>query len=212
MSDNLVFGNPTIDIAPLLKKSTYLDSLSNEINSYVPPANNSTEAQKEIQALIEYTNTLSQNPALYSRYKLYDEKLSSIFSEKLDTVGINNTLNLINEIKEDVTTILVKTKFHFQRIRPYQLAYYYNLPLYPFPSVSANTPSYPSGHAFISVVIANVLGNHYPTFYKPLMVLADDICNSRLYMGLHYESDVKFGKYMAELVINHPDFKAKYKL
>jgi hypothetical protein len=212
MSDNLVFGNPTIEIAPLLKKSTYLDSLTNEINSYTPPANNSTESQQELQALVEYVNNLSQNPALIERYNLYDKGLSSLFAEKLDKVGISDTFNLIKEIEEDITTILVKTKFHFQRIRPYQLAYYYNVPLYPFPSVTANTPSYPSGHAFQATVIGNVLGNNYPTFFRPIMELVDDICNSRMYMGLHYESDIKFGKYMADLVVNHPDFKAKYKL
>lgn len=212
MSDNLVFGNPTIDIAPLLKKSTYLDSLTNEINSYIPPANNSTESQKELQALVEYVNNLSQNPALIARYNIYDKGLSSLFAEKLDKVGISDTFNLIKEIEEDITTILVKTKFHFQRIRPYQLAYYYNVPLYPFPSLTANTPSYPSGHAFQATVIGNVLGNNYPNFFRPIMELVDDICNSRMYMGLHYESDIKFGKYMAELVVNHPEFKEKYKL
>lgn len=212
MSDNLVFGNPTIDIAPLLKKSTYLDSLTNEINSYIPPANNSTESQQELQALVEYVNNLSQNPALIARYNIYDKGLSSLFAEKLDKVGVSDTFNLIKEIEEDITTILVKTKFHFQRIRPYQLAYYYNVPLYPFPSLTANTPSYPSGHAFQATVIGNVLGNNYPNFFRPIMELVDDICNSRMYMGLHYESDIKFGKYMAELVVNHPEFKEKYKL
>jgi hypothetical protein len=212
MSDNLVFGNPTIDIAPLLKKSTYLDSLTNEINSYTPPANNSTEAQQELQALVEYVNTLSQNPALIARYDIYDKGLSTLFAEKLDKVGISDTFSNIKNIEDDITTILIKTKFHFQRIRPYQLAYYYNVPLYPFPSLTANTPSYPSGHAFQATVIGNVLGNNYPNFFRPIMELVDDICNSRMYMGLHYESDIKFGKYMAELVVNHPEFKEKYKL
>lgn len=213
MSDNLVFGNPTIEIAPLLKKSSYLDSLTNEINSYIPPANNSAEVQQELQKLVELVTELSQSHLLLTRYQIYDQLfLGNVFSDKLKKVGVSDTIDTIRQITEDIAPILVKTKFHFQRIRPYHLAYYYNIPLYPFTSVSAQSPSYPSGHAFQATVIAEVLGNHYPAFYNPIMELAEDICKSRMYMGLHYESDIKFGKYMADLVVNHPDFKAKYKL
>lgn len=212
MSDNLVFGNPTIDLAPILKKSSFLDSLQKEINSYAPPANNSTEAQQELQELVNYTTSLSQNELLQNRYEFYDKDLDVYMSNSMLKVGIDNSLNIIKSIKEDITPLLVKTKFHFQRIRPYQLSYYYNIPLYPFPSVSAQSPSYPSGHAFQATVFANVLGNYFPKFYNPLMELAEDISVSRLYMGLHYPSDVKFGKYMADLVVNHPEFKEKYKL
>jgi len=57
-----------------------------------------------------------------------------------------------------------------------------------------------------------VLGNIYPQYYQSLQNLAEDISNSRLYLGLHYQSDIDFSKYCAELVLNHPDFIKKYKL
>ena len=47
---------------------------------------------------------------------------------------------------------------------------------------------------------------------QALQQLAEDISISRLYLGLHYESDAEFGKYCADVVLNHPDFKRKYKL
>jgi membrane-associated phospholipid phosphatase len=84
--------------------------------------------------------------------------------------------------------------------------------LYPFPSETANSPSYPSGHSVQSKLYADVLGNKYPKYYKQLQALAADIIESRLDMGLHYPSDILFSEYVSELCLNHPDFKKKYRL
>jgi len=210
MSDNLLFGNPTIDIAPLLKKESYLDTLLGELQSFAPPPNaNSTE---ELQNIINYTQLLSQNNNVLDRYLYYDTNFEEYISNSLTKVGIEETIDFIKEIKEDIKPLLVKVKFHYQRIRPRTLATYFNLPLFPYTSYSADTPSYPSGHAFQSKVYCMVLGNKYPKYWRPLQDLADDITKSRIYLGLHYESDCDFAYYMADSVLNHPDFKKKYKL
>ena len=210
MSDNLLFGNPTIDIAPLLKKESYLDTLLGELQSFAPPPNaNSTE---ELQNIINCTQLLSQNNNVLDRYLYYDTNFEEYISNSLTKVGIEETIDFIKEIKEDIKPLLVKVKFHYQRIRPRTLATYFNLPLFPYTSYSADTPSYPSGHAFQSKVYCMVLGNKYPKYWRPLQDLADDITKSRIYLGLHYESDCDFAYYMADSVLNHPDFKKKYKL
>ena len=210
MSDNLLFGNPTIDIAPLLKKETYLDTLLGELQSFAPPPNaNSTE---ELQNIINCTQLLSQNNNVLDRYLYYDTNFEEYISNSLTKVGIEETIDFIKEIKEDIKPLLVKVKFHYQRIRPRTLATYFNLPLFPYTSYSADTPSYPSGHAFQSKVYCMVLGNKYPKYWRPLQDLADDIIKSRIYLGLHYQSDCDFAHYMADSVLNHPDFKKKYKL
>lgn len=210
MSDNLLFGNPTIDIAPLLKKETYLDTLLGELQSFAPPPNaNSTE---ELQNIINCTQLLSQNNNVLDRYLYYDTNFEEYISNSLTKVGIEETIDFIKEIKEDIKPLLVKVKFHYQRIRPRTLATYFNLPLFPYTSYSADTPSYPSGHAFQSKVYCMVLGNKYPKYWRPLQDLADDIIKSRIYLGLHYQSDCDFAYYMADSVLNHPDFKKKYKL
>ena len=86
------------------------------------------------------------------------------------------------------------------------------LSIIPLLSVSSNTPSYPAGHTFQAKIYCEILGNRYPQYYQSLQQLADDISVSRMYLGIHYQSDIDFGKYCADLVINHPDFKSKYKL
>jgi hypothetical protein len=62
-----------------------------------------------------------------------------------------------------------------------------------------------------SELILNADGSVYHLNLLP-EDLADDITKSRIYLGLHYQTDCDFGYYMADLVLNHPDFKKKYKL
>jgi hypothetical protein len=214
MSDNLVFGNPNRVMLGYLKRETYLDDLQNDFFKLPPPKNDSTEVQDELQEIMLLTDELAKNDFLQKRYELYDEDFEKYLVSVLEKQGIqkDSVKRIIQSLHDDIIPVLVKTKFYFQRIRPHTLAYYYNLPLYPFVSKTSFSPSYPSGHTFQIKVYCEVLGNIYPQFYHSLMGLAEDVAKSRIYMGLHYKSDVEFGKYMAQMVLSHPEFKKKYKL
>ena len=210
----LSFGNPTRNLLPYLKEKSYLDSLLGELSSYPYPRDNGQDVIDEINQLINYTNTLSSDENLQKRYKIYDERYEDYFVNVLSNVGVDGqeVHNIIEDIKKDVTSFLLKLKYHYKRTRPFQLSNNINMILYAYESETANTPSYPSGHSVQSKLYAEVLGNKYPKFYKQLQILAEDIGQSRLAMGLHYPSDLLFGEYVTELVLNHPEFKKKYKL
>jgi len=213
MINDLGFGNPTKEHLLFLRSETYLDSLLSELKNYEPSKNDSEEIQQELKVIIEACDNLYIDPQARDRYKKYDsdfeEYIAEVLSQKIPKKDVQD---LIQEVHDDITPLLVKLKYTYQRIRPRQLALHYNLPLYPYSSVSADTPSYPSGHAFQSILYCEVLGNKYPQYYNSLKRLAEDISVSRVYMGLHYPSDIEFAKYCAEVVLNHPDFKAKYKI
>lgn len=210
----LSFGNPSRNLLPYLKTDSYLDSLLGELSSYGYPSNNGQDVIDEINQLINYTNTLSADENAQKRYKLYDENFETYIINVLSNVGLDRTeiTNDIRQIHDDIVPLIVKLKYHYQRVRPNQLSHILSMRLYPFESQTSNTPSYPSGHAIQSKVYAYVLGNKYPKFYKQLQVLSEDIAESRLSMGTHYPSDIIFGEYVSELIINHPEFKKKYKL
>jgi hypothetical protein len=106
----------------------------------------------------------------------------------------------------------MKLKFYFQRVRPYQLAYYYKLKLLPFVSYSASSPAYPSGHALQSEIFAKVVGDKYPSLFKIVNAFAKDIQMSRLFMGLHYQSDIDFSLAIADKIYENKEFKLKYQL
>ncbi len=210
----LTYGNPSRNFLPYLKTDTFLDSLLGELASYPFPSNNGQDVIDEINQLINYTNTLSSDENLQKRYKLYDTDFEGYFVNVLSNVGIDrqDVQNTIKQIHDDIVPLIVKLKYHYQRVRPLQLSHILSMRLYPYESATSNTPSYPSGHSIQSKLYADVLGNKYPKYYKQLQELAADIAQSRLAMGIHYPSDVLFGEYVCELAINHPEFKKKYRL
>jgi hypothetical protein len=210
----LVFGNVNRSLLPYLRQETYLDSLLEELNSYPFPDYNGQQSVDELNQLINLTNSISDNQELQKRFQIYDANFADYLTKILSNQGLNKDEvgSIIDELHNDITPILVKLKYYYQRIRPNQLAANFQMSLYPFPSTTADTPSYPSGHAFISKVYCSVLGNKYPKYYAQLMQLAQDCADSRLMMGLHYQSDNEFSLYVADAVMSHPEFRKKYKL
>lgn len=210
----LTYGNPNRILLPYNKKESFLDSLLSELNSYPYPDNNSQEVIDEINQLIGLTNSIADNTEIQQRNHIYDTGFVDYLINVLTNTGIprKEIEDLIDSLDEDIKPIIVKLKYYYQRIRPNQLSHLLQMNLYPFDSKSADTPAYPSGHTFNSKIYCEVLGNRYPKYYKQLMLLAKDCSDSRMYMGLHYASDVNFAQYAADCVLAHPEFKKKYKL
>jgi hypothetical protein len=212
--NHLKFGNPNRQHLIYLETESYLDSLLKELTSYPFPDNYGQDSSEEILNLIKYTNQLAQEEELLKRCILYDNDFEIYIIKVLSEKGIpeEDVKSIVVDIHKDIHPLLLKLKYYYNRPRPQQLALYKQLPLYVWKSRTSDTPAYPSGHCFQSIVYAEVLGSKYPKYYKALAALADDISLSREFMGVHYVSDTKFAQYCAGLVLKHPEFVKKYKL
>lgn len=212
--NKLQYGNPDRSNNVYLNKESYLDGLLTELKNYPFNPNDSEATRGEILELVTATNQLSDNVELIHRFDVYDKAFEEYMIESLSNVGIpqEETQALLKSVKEDIKPLLVKLKYFYQRPRPYQLSKMIGVELLSYRSVAADSPSYPSGHAFQARVYAEVLGNKYPQYHKALHDLATDIMWSRVYMGVHYVSDGTFADYVAQVVCAHPDFRKKYKL
>lgn len=208
------YGNPNVIQKDFLSRETYLDSLLSDITNYPPPRNEDV-IKDELNELVRMVNiTMSHNDA-EKRYLIYDKHLLRFFKNALAEKGSETQFaiaKLVDDIFEDTSTLLTKIKFHFNRARPFQIASYYKIPLYPYPSVSADSPSYISGHAFQAKIICEVLGNTFPESYGYFRKLSRDISFSRIYLGLHYMSDIDAAMFASQRVLNHSEFKIKYRL
>ena len=117
-----------------------------------------------------------------------------------DIVGNGeDDVKLIRELKRQIDTLTLRQKFHFNRLRPREIAKMYDKTLVPHAEV--DTPSYPSNHAIVGYLIADVMGKKYPDKKDELMRVAEDNANSRVSLGVHFVSDVEAGRTFADMLI-----------
>jgi hypothetical protein len=214
MLDSITWGNP------FQKHLPYLEDNKSSLEKHIPqlikftfPKNSSKGTREELNQLVDYIEELKKDPEAQKRYRAYDSSLTRVFAQVIIEQNLGEKgADLVDKLLDDTIPLLVKLKFYFQRPRPYQLAEHYKLKLFPFETKLGDSPSYPSGHALQAKLICYVLGNHFPEKFEYFERLSKDIEYSRLYMGIHYQSDVDFSLYISEVIIKDKDFKAKYGL
>jgi len=209
--NQVTFGNPTKQQKEILEEDCFVDNLFIKFKENYFPLNDSELVKDELNEIVDYVNNINQeeNNFFLRRYKAYDRNLRQAVSTTFKQKGID-VESLCNEIVDDIKGLICKLKYFYQRPRPYQLAQYYKLKLFPYDSYTANTPSYPSGHTLEAYVILNVIANKHPNEYQFCKDMIDDIAYSRLYLGLHFSSDNDFAKEIAKEILKDPKFTKKY--
>ena len=133
---------------------------------------------------------------------LYLKDLDVNFMEIMkDMVGRSpEDEKLVDELKRQIDTLTLRQKYHFNRLRPKEAAIFYHKTL--VPHVEVDTPSYPSNHAVVGFVVADILGRKHPEKKNDLMRIAQQNADSRVSLGVHYPIDVEAGKTFADQLID----------
>jgi hypothetical protein len=126
-------------------------------------------------------------------FKLTDPSPLEAFREKL-------TEEQFQRLKKEVTSpVIVGKMMYYKRLynraRPAQVAPEIVDALY---STTANTPAYPSGHAFQAYYAAKLLSQWEPTRKKEWEAIAERCANIRIIAGLHYPSDRDFARRLVD--------------
>ena len=211
--NNLTYGNPTQEQLQFINGNCLVDNLFYDLKQSIIPNNDSELVKDELNEIVDSISIISQpeNQDYLKRYLAYDRNLIQTISSLFKQKGID-VEELAIEIVKDIQNLLYKIKFYYQRPRPFQIAQYYKLKLFPYKSYTAQSPSYPSGHTAESIVILTVIGNKYPTEFQYCKELIEDISYSRIYLGLHYPSDNDGSREIGKAILKHPEFAKKYKI
>lgn len=210
----LYYGNISQEYLPLLKVENIFTNYKNEFLLANMP--NFYESTQEIQKIIEAQKKAMESSEWDSIKKFciqWDGDIIESFDKSLKKLNIptnSDYLEYLAKISQEFGALIIQLKNTFQRARPYQIAYYSNLPLHPFETYSGNTPSYPSGHAGQGFFLCSIIAHHYPEKAKELRSLAMKIADSRVIMGIHFPSDNAFGKQIATILMGKDDIKNKY--
>jgi len=204
--EEVKYGNPALVNAVHLNQNgmydSYVETFSNE--SFQPPSNSSMTTFNELVELTVLKDEIQSHDD-YKYHAFIDGDLSQFLFMQIQNCGIKANPDVLSSIAYDLNPTIIKIKMFFQRPRPFQLAYYRHLNLYPHISVAAHSPSYPSGHAMQSYFICKLYSYKYKSKKKDLMAIAEEVAYSRKVMGLHYQSDNDFAKQIADEILQKDD-------
>ena len=212
--DSIGYGNPTIENLKGINTETYLDALFSDLTQFTFPKNSSEATREELNQLVRNVQATATDEDARKLYSAFDVFLDEYYVNYLAKYKVpkEETAKMLESLHDDVKPLILKLKYFFQRPRPYQLAYYYKLKLMPFTTLGSDSPSFPSGHAIYSKVYSEVLGNHYPEIYDELQKIHEQVCDSRLALGVHFQSDIDVGIYVGDRICQFKEFMIKYQL
>lgn len=147
-----------------------------------PP--NFVDSYKELIYLMRYSHP---DECYVNKY----DNIESLFLEYFD--WDDEIMRLVKQLIKDSARITLILKWHYNRLRPYQVAEKTNVDLKDIRLHSMTSPSYPSGHSTQGYLLATYLSGKFPKHKENLMNIAEHISNSRLVARCHFPSDVAFG-------------------
>lgn len=207
--NNLTYGNPDAQQDLLVRKEHSFDYIANHYMDKPYPNNDGDYAKNELNQIKDEMSKLAHEKVVTMSVR-FDEDLFGMCVETAEKCGVPNPQDFVESVFRDINPIIMKLKFYYNRIRPFQLANVYGFQLNPMPTVSAQSPSYPSGHTIQSKVIADILSFRYPDKQDMLMKFADKCSKSRIIMGVHFPSDEIFGLQISAGITNDENFISKY--
>ena len=211
---DLRYGNLTKELQAKMQVENIFTKYIGEFSFDEYP--NYADSAEEVMKILQTQQNAEKNDkwkAIQEFCVLWDEDIFNAFELTLKRLNIpydQEYLDYIYEMSEDIGALIIQLKSHYQRPRPFQLALYTNQNLHPYDSVSAQSPSYPSGHATQAFFILSVIAFHYEEKKDELMKLAKQIADSRVILGLHYPSDNDFGFQIVNQLLLKENIKEKY--
>jgi len=176
----------------------YMSSVNRNCPLPPPPPNGSTDTLLELNYLIELQTSSTEKERAYAvsmdplrnHYEMWATEAARITGEKHEH-------DFFRRISTCIDGYLNYMKLKYDRPRPYQLAKIMDKRL-DMIIKEPGTASYPSGHAMDAWIFAFILSKRHPAHEREFHAIAHAIGNSRMVAGVHFPSDIRAGKMLAE--------------
>ena len=164
-----------------------------------PPRNESQKTRDELLTVKYHMD----NPVLDEETMIIcDREPEELFYRECKRLGISQHKREAKKVYEDFNKIAFDLKYIFLRPRPWSLAEYHGVNLNVMPPPSADTPSYPSGHAMMGYGLQAFYSRKYPEHTKIWEKLGHTVQHSRLQAGLHFPSDNAYSKQIVDFIMS----------
>ena len=162
---------------------------NNRYYNYLPTIPLYPNNYEEVKIVENYIN--NRDSEMYNFIKNTDRSCIYAFKDI-----VNEDITSLNNISSKIRNYIFFFKYLFNRERPYQT----NPNLNKYPSISSHSPSFPSGHAMQGQYLAKVLSKKYPEKKDLLYEIGNKCGMARVYAGVHFPSDVKFGQFLVNIL------------
>jgi hypothetical protein len=169
-----------------------------------PPAcpPNTANNRDELKLVMQQMRESKESPERTMMIKIFDNSFIDDFLRMLPDGSAHSFRSLCEIITSDMETLVLRQKLMHKRPRPVEVAKAEGFRLEKFASDTDDSPSYPSGHAAGSRILALSLGDIFPHRKSVLIKLSELVGRSRIDGGVHFPSDVEAGFKWAESVWN----------
>lgn len=198
-----------------VSQTSFLDDLFTDLNSSKLPDPSDGKVKEELIVLKSLVDELTKDQDALRRYRMFDSSINKYFFQfkfEHDDSLTQKYREIVAELFRDAMPLIYKLKMHYNRQRPFQLAYINKIDLHPISSISANCGAFPSMHACMATLLGEVVGNTFPDVFGHFRNLSTDIIQSRQAMGLCLPHDCMEGIRVAERILSVQEFKVKYRL
>lgn len=176
---------------------TWILDSGDQVRPPAPPAYDSDQMQVELEALKTITPTFANTAAAYfwqtpsgTFLFTYNTINRLLFEYGLDAnpPRAAQIYAMTTVAQADSMIACYEAKYTYWSMRPAQIDPEFKS-LFPTP----NFPSYPSAHGCQSAAVATVLADFFPADTAALMRAAQEAGNSRMWAGIHFQSDIDAG-------------------
>ena len=160
-----------------------------------PPKDGSEAQQKELEELKDMQKLLD-NETLINAIEAQDKNLLAPFERYMRDNDLDVDGEELAKLNKDVSTIVHKFKFLFNRRRPHQAS-----DIEEFENIAGKSPSYPSGHTTNATVMAELFADMFPEHADKFRKIGTEIGVNRVISGLHYPTDHMAGLELARQIV-----------
>lgn len=198
----LKYGNAAQSIQFWMTQPNPYQNLNSELSLIFPYSNDSFEMLRELTFLSKLmtADDIDQKLPLFQRI---DEDLEGFLRGVLQSLGIPWSNEVFTYVKSQISPLTAILKAKYNRPRPFQVAYYREIDLFPFSSITAWSASYPSGHTLLAGYFLQIIGYVYEGIAPKLQKAVSMVAKSREALGVHYPSDNNFSLDILKKVMKH---------
>ena len=180
-----------------MERQTRTSDDAMKIPNKPPPAQGSAAERRDLLGVIRQY----KNPRVPEELQeACDKSMLSIFETYLKGKDLPYDENFHKKVHHELGDVIIPLKKYYNRPRPGETAIRYGIDSLGDDLKSAESPSYPSGHAIQSFVHAVLLGRKFPQHAEDFLSIAEMISQSRIDRGVHFPSDIDFGRQVAYLI------------